>query len=138
MSSTNNFIAPKIVLYDETTNNNYKKISEMDQADLEILLKQAYIDAREIVRESDVGEPMTLLALLAVYGMQEVHALGFKSPSAIRAMAIKVAAGERRGTKGCLYQARREVIAAATQRRAEEKQVEEGADANGAPEKANA
>lgn len=55
----------------------YKAIKELSQAEYEELLHKALVLARQTASESKIADPQTMLAILAVYGIQEVHSLGF-------------------------------------------------------------
>lgn len=86
MSSINNDVALKIGQTSTTITTDdpiiapeYKALKELTQDQYERLLHQAFAEARKTTRESELADPKTMLALLAVYGMQEIHSLGFVS-----------------------------------------------------------
>lgn len=55
----------------------YKAIKELSQAEYEELLHKALVQARQTASESEIADSQTMLAILAMYGIQEVHSLGF-------------------------------------------------------------
>jgi hypothetical protein len=88
MSSINNDITLSIArtsttmscVDDELIAPDYKAIKELNHEEFEKLLHQALAEARKTARESEIADPQTMLALIAVYGIQEIHALGYVSP----------------------------------------------------------
>ncbi|KPI37631.1 uncharacterized protein AB675_3937 [Cyphellophora attinorum] len=97
------------------------KINDLTAAELETALHVTFDKAKKLAWDSEDATPEALVAILATYAIQEVHACGFRPPSAIRAMAYKITktaeTGEKVATIGCLKKARGELIAEATHAR---------------------
>jgi hypothetical protein len=65
--------------YPTATTTPARKFSDMTQAELETALHGAFDQAKKRAWDSDDATPEALVALLATYAIQEVHACGYVS-----------------------------------------------------------
>ena len=59
------------------TSETYPTVDDLRQEDLEAALLKAHAEAKKRAWQSNTADPDTMLAILAMYAIQEVHALGF-------------------------------------------------------------
>lgn len=84
MSSIDNNINPTILgistkplTVQEIIAPEYKAMRALNQTEFEGLLYKTLAAARKTAHESEIADPQTMLSILAMYGMEEVHSLGF-------------------------------------------------------------